>query len=343
MNTPPPPGLDLEFLHGLRLLYVEDEDEVRDLLSRFLGRRVGNLEVATNGKEGLERFLAGEYDVVVTDIKMPEMDGLEMATRIKATGQSVPIIVVTAYSDRDYLMRAIDLGVDRYVTKPIDPDALLTAIHDAVMVRSQQKALLAAERKVGNILQQTVMALARAIEMRDPYTDGHQKRVSVLAEAIAKEMELPANVVEGVRFGGLIHDIGSIRTPSEILCKPGKLKPIEFEIIKNHSQAGYELLKDVDFPWPIAEMVRQHHERLNGSGYPQHLKGDAILLESRILAVADVVEAMSSHRPYRPALGLDQALAELESGAGILYDPVVVTACKRLMTRQPDLLPSLRA
>ena len=308
MDSHTPPGLDLNFLQGLRLLYVEDEDEVRELLSRFLGRRVGTLEVPVNGREGLEAFLKGEYDVVVTDIKMPEMDGLEMASRIRATGHAVPIIVVTAYSDRDYLLRSIDLGVDRYVTKPIDPDALLTAIHDAVMVRTQQKALLAAETRIADILQQTVMALARAIEMRDPYTDGHQKRVSAMAAAIAKEMGLALEVVEGVRFGALIHDIGSIRIPSEILCKPGKLKPIEFEIIKNHSQAGYELLKDVDFPWPIAEMVRQHHERLDGSGYPQGLKGEAILLEARILAVADVVEAMSSHRPYRPALGLEQEI-----------------------------------
>ncbi|HJW02067.1 MAG TPA: HD domain-containing phosphohydrolase [Azospira sp.] len=342
MDPHTPPGLDAQFLHGLRLLYVEDEDEVRELLSRFLGRRVGTLDVAVNGKEGLAAFQRGEYDVVVTDIKMPEMDGLEMASQIKATERAVPIIVVTAYSDRDYLMRAIDLGVDRYVTKPIDPDALLTAIHDAVMVRTQQKALLAAERRAADILQQTVMALARAIEMRDPYTDGHQKRVSVLAEAIAREMGLSHDEVEGIRFGALIHDIGSIRIPSEILCKPGKLKPIEFEIIKNHSQAGYELLKDVDFPWPIAEMVHQHHERLNGSGYPQGLHGDTILKEARILAVADVVEAMSSHRPYRAALGLDQALLELQAGTGSLYDPEVVASCIRVMQRQPELLPSLR-
>ncbi|MDO9545455.1 MAG: PAS domain S-box protein, partial [Pelolinea sp.] len=153
----------------------------------------------------------------------------------------------------------------------------------------------------------TIHTIAATVEIRDPYTAGHQKRVSELAATIASEMHLTEQQVEGVRMAGLIHDLGKIQVPAEILSKPGQLSEIEFQIIQTHPQVGYDLLKEIEFPWPIAQMVYQHHEKMNGSGYPQGLKGDEILLEARILAVADIVEAMSSHRPYRPALGIEKA------------------------------------
>jgi putative nucleotidyltransferase with HDIG domain len=168
------------------------------------------------------------------------------------------------------------------------------------------------------------------IEMRDPYTAGHQRRVSKLACAIAREIGLPETQIEGIRMAGEIHDIGKIYVPAEILSKPSKLTDIEFTIIKTHSQVGYDILKNIEFPWPIADIVVQHHERLDGSGYPAHLKGDAILLEANIIIVADVVEAMSSHRPYRPSHGIDKAIAEITQNKGILYDAAVVDHCVRL-------------
>jgi len=170
------------------------------------------------------------------------------------------------------------------------------------------------------------------IESRDPYTAGHQQRVAQLASAIAKELGLPEKEVEGIRMASLIHDLGKISLPAEILSKPGKLTEIEFRLVQNHPQAGYEILKNIDFPWPIAQIVLQHHERLDGSGYPNQLKNDAIRKEARIVGVADVVEAMASHRPYRPALGIDKALEEISSGKGILYDPQAVEACIKLFT-----------
>ena len=179
-------------------------------------------------------------------------------------------------------------------------------------------------------LDKTVLAMARAMEARDPYTAGHQERVAQLATAIAKKMELTASQVESIRIAATVHDIGKINIPAEILSKPGRLSPIEFELIKGHSAVGHDLLKGIDFPWPVAQMVRQHHERLDGSGYPDGLAGDDILLEARIIAVADVMEAMSSHRPYRPALPVAQALDEIESHKGVHYDPRVVDACVRL-------------
>jgi PAS domain S-box-containing protein/putative nucleotidyltransferase with HDIG domain len=173
----------------------------------------------------------------------------------------------------------------------------------------------------------TIQVMVSAVEVRDPYTAGHQIRSTDLASAIATEMGLLQDKIEAIRMAGPIHDIGKLSVPAEILSKPTKLKNIEFSLIKEHARVGFEVLKDVESPWPLAEIVYQHHERMDGSGYPRQLKGDEILIEARILAVADVVESMSSHRPYRPALGLDAALEEIENNKGTLYDADVVDAC----------------
>jgi len=176
----------------------------------------------------------------------------------------------------------------------------------------------------------TVQAIASVVETKDPYTAGHQRRVADLARAMGTEMHLSSDQIEGLRMAGIIHDIGKISVPAEILSTPRRLTAIEFSLIKMHAQSGFDILKDVDFPWPIARMVLEHHERMDGSGYPNGLTGNDILLESRVLAVADVVEAMATHRPYRPALGLEAALEEINSKKGILYDPQVVSVCQRL-------------
>jgi PAS domain S-box-containing protein/putative nucleotidyltransferase with HDIG domain len=179
-------------------------------------------------------------------------------------------------------------------------------------------------------LEQSIQTIAGTVEARDPYTAGHQRRVSELATAIAREMGLPEEQVNGIHLAAIIHDLGKIHIPAEILAKPGKLTEIEFMLIKTHPQAGYNILKNVKFPWPIADIILQHHERLDGSGYPQGLKGGEILLEARIITVADVVEAMSSHRPYRPTLGNEAALQEIRRGRGNVYDAAIVDACLRL-------------
>ncbi len=186
-------------------------------------------------------------------------------------------------------------------------------------------------------LRETLIAtfniLASTIEMKDPYTAGHQRRVTTLACAIAEEMGLTDDQFDGLRMAGLIHDLGKINVPAEILSKPGQINDIEFSIIRYHPQICHDILKTIELPWPVAKIVLQHHERMDGSGYPQGLKGDEIMLEARILAVADVVEAMASHRPYRPALGIKPALEEITKNKGTLYDPTVVDVCKRLFTR----------
>jgi PAS domain S-box-containing protein len=189
-----------------------------------------------------------------------------------------------------------------------------------------QQALASLRKAFGT----TIQVMVSAVEMRDPYTSGHQIRSADLARAIATEMGLPRDKIDGIRLAGSIHDIGKLSVPAEILAKPTKLTDLEFSLIKEHPQVGYEMLKDVESPWPLAQIVYQHHERMNGSGYPRSLKGDEILLEARIMAVADVVEAMASHRPYRPGLGIEAALEEIEKNRGILYDDAVADACLRL-------------
>ncbi len=184
----------------------------------------------------------------------------------------------------------------------------------------------------------TVQVMVSAVETRDPYTSGHQLRSADLARAIGSEMGLPPDKIEGIRMAGSIHDIGKLSIPAEILSKPTKLSEIEFSLIKEHARKGYEMLKDVESPWPLAEIVHQHHERMDGSGYPQKLKGEEILMEARILSVADVVEAMASHRPYRPGLGIDAALAEIEKNRGTIYDKTVADACLRLFREKGFIL-----
>jgi len=196
-----------------------------------------------------------------------------------------------------------------------------------------EKELLSTNVKLNKLLNDTVSGLVSAIEYRDPYTAGHQRRVTQLAVAIAEKMKLSKDEVDCIRIAAMIHDIGKINIPVEILSKPGSINQYELELMQNHPQAGYDILKEIDFPWPVANAVLQHHERLDGSGYPNGLIGDDIMLESRVIYVADVVEAMSSHRPYRPALGIQKALDELEKNKGQLYDAHIVVACLKLFNK----------
>ena len=193
---------------------------------------------------------------------------------------------------------------------------------------AEVKATLAKLRSaMGGVIQ----AMALTVERRDPYTAGHQRRVSDLARGLAAEMGLPEHQIDGIRMAGLIHDLGKICVPAEILSKPGQLTEIEHTLIKDHPQVGFEILKEIEFPWPVAQIVLQHHERIDGSGYPAGLAGKDITIEAKTIAVADVVEAMASHRPYRPTLGQEMALEEILTNKGVLYDPDVVAACVKLL------------
>jgi HD-GYP domain-containing protein (c-di-GMP phosphodiesterase class II) len=197
--------------------------------------------------------------------------------------------------------------------------------------RKWKQEIQNSNRQLRKAMDRMIQAISMTIEMRDPYTAGHQQRVTHLACSIADRMGLSKEKIEGIYMAAMIHDLGKIYIPAEILSKPGKLSDFEYLIIKMHPEAGHNILKIMDFPWPIAQMVFQHHERLNGSGYPKGICGNEIMLESRILAVADIVESMASHRPYRPAIGLESALEEITRYRDILYDPEVVDVCNQLI------------
>lgn len=208
---------------------------------------------------------------------------------------------------------------------PDNPNSLLGISIDITALKNSFSRLQA-------LMEETVNGLVSAVEKRDPYTAGHQRRVSLLANAIAEKIKLEKSKSDGLRIAAIVHDIGKLYVPAEILSKPGKLTNAEFDLIKTHPMAGYEILSTINFPWPVAEIVLQHQERKNGSGYPKGLKDAEILIEARIISVADVVEAIASHRPYRPSLGIDAALSEIDSNKGILYDETIVEACLELFS-----------
>ena len=210
---------------------------------------------------------------------------------------------------------------------------------DITDLKRSEAELQISFNKLKMAMNSTIDAISHIVESRDPYTSGHQRRVSALASAIAESMNMPEDQIDKVRMGSLIHDIGKIHIPSEILTKPGRLSNIEYEMMKAHPEIGYKILKAVDFIPPIAQMVYQHHERMDGSGYPSGIHGEEILLEARIIAVADTVEAMASHRPYRPAIGLEKALDVIRENRGKLYDAQVVDSCLSLFNEQGFQFP----
>lgn len=330
-----------------KILAVDDTPASLRLLTEILKEEGYEVRSAISGELALRAATSNPPDLMLLDIRMPEMDGYEVCRRLKAQAatRDVPVIFVSAVSEMDEKLHGFGVGAVDFVTKPYQHEELLARVrthlelnrlrhHLEDLVAERTAELKESEKKLKTSLLDSITALAAIVEMRDPYTAGHQRRVAQLAIAIARELRLPEEQVEGVHLAGVVHDVGKIRVPAEILSKPGRLTELEMAIIREHAQNGYEILKSIDFPWPIAQIVRQHHERQDGSGYPQGLRSEQIMLEARIVAVADVVEAMSSHRPYRPALGTDCALQEMERGRGTFYDAAVVDACSRLFAEK---------
>ncbi len=459
------------------ILIIDDDESACRMLSLMLGKRGYETETAGTGQEALEKVKERFFNVALLDVRLPDMEGVELLEPLRRMHPDIAIIVLTAYASVETAMQAVNKGAQAYITKPFDVTELLTTLTEALgkqrlimenkrlyeeaqrelserkraehdlaervkeikclydvaniaerpgvsldeiyqetanllptgwqypemtcakitigdkefktdnfkttkweqsaninvngqkegtvevyyleaMLEIDEGPFLEEERllieavanrlgdvterkraeeelkrysqKLQELIDNITKAVALTTAMRDPYTSAHQQRVTQLACAIAEGMGLNKETLTEIRIAGSLHDIGKMHIPSEILTKPGKLTDTEFDMIKTHSKVGYDILKTIDFPWPIAPIVLQHHERADGSGYPSGLSAEDVLPEARILAVADVVEAMASHRPYRPALGIDKALEEISQKKGILYDPEVVDACLKL-------------
>jgi len=325
----------------INILVVDDEESIRNLLGRMLLMGGYECTLAADAAEARKCIKDRKFELILCDITMPGESGIDFIRYVAAEYPDTATMMVTAVDDPEIAETALEVGIYGYMIKPFNANEIIINIRNSlrrreleIAGRTYRKNL---EQKVEErtaelqeTLEGTIYALTKTVEYRDPYTGGHQQRVSDLASAIAKEMGFPEDKIMGIHMAGGLHDIGKIAIPVEILSKPGRLSKTEFELIKNHSQVGYDILNPIKFPWPVSQIVLQHHERMNGSGYPNGLSGKEILIEAKILGVADVVEAMASHRPYRPALGIDKALGEISINKGKLYDVEVANVCLKI-------------
>lgn len=319
-----------------KVLLVDDDPNILSAYRRLL-RKKFHLVTAESGAEGIAILeKQGPFAVVVTDFRMPGMNGVEFLSAARQISPDSIRIMLSGQADMQVTINAINEGkVSYFLTKPCPSQHLIRTLMEAV----EQYEVITSERvklegeNLHKAIHGTVQAIVSMIERRDPYTAYHQERVKRLAGAIAREMGLSGEQTEILVLAASIHDLGKIYVPAEILTKPGHITDLERALIKTHPQVGYDILKTIEFPGLVSQIVQQHHERLNGSGYPLHLSGSQILIEARILGVADVVESLASHRPYRPAFTIDEALAEIRKNRGILYDPEVVDACLRVFQK----------
>ena len=340
----------------LRILICDDDPQDRKLIRSYLqaieSQKIITLE-AGQMAETPRAIGVDELDIILTDINLPDKSGMAWLKELIDT-QLAPVIILTGCGDEETTVKSLPSEAVGYLPKrKLSAESLAETIDETVrewrglmLIRGnltrlerlaslhsitgeliRQKFLKASRKIIGG---ETMATLAKIVDFRDPFTAAHQQRVTQLACAIAGYMNLTEERLSAVKLAGLIHDIGKVSVPTKILCNPNQLSEAEFKIIKMHPETGYEILKSLDLPWPIAEIIRQHHERIDGSGYPRGLSGEDILLEARILSVADVVEAMSSHRPHRPSLGLNHALHEILKNKGRLYDADVVDACLKV-------------
>ncbi|MBN2159385.1 MAG: response regulator [Spirochaetes bacterium] len=319
-------------MEKIKILIVEDERISALYLSgllKSLDYRV--LDIVDSGKAAVAAALNDHPDLILMDIILDgSMDGIEAAVEIHQQ-TDIPIIFISAFTDEELIGRAKEASPYGYIVKPFEKRNLSTVISLSLHKYQLERSLNDSLAKLQVMLTGALHAIGKTVEFRDPYTAGHQRRVGNLSRAIAVRMGLPPEQIEAIYIVATIHDIGKISVPSEILAKPTRLSEAEFLLIKEHPLVGYQILSEIELPRIFSEVVYQHHERIDGSGYPRNLKKGDILLESRIVSVSDVVESMSSHRPYRPSLGLGQAIDEIENNSGIIYDSEVVDACCALL------------
>lgn len=333
-----------------KILIIDDKIDNLITINAVLKILLPESELITclSGAEGIEKMRLDKPDMVLCDVQMPGMDGFEVIRLTKSDDvlKHIPIVLITATkTTSEDRAKGLKLGAATFISKPIDEVELIARIKVTLRIKEYEDLLRKEKEYLKEMVQEKtehlkqsldkleimldgiINTLITVVEMRDPYTAGHQNKVAEYSCAIAEQMQLSEKEIETIRMAAVLHDIGKISIPSEILSKPGKLTELEYAMLKEHPESGYNILKEIEFEAPIAEIVYQHHERIDGTGYPRHLKDDEILIEAKIICVADVLEAITSHRPYRAALGLVIALEELKGNRGKIYDADVVDAC----------------
>jgi putative two-component system response regulator len=309
-----------------KILVVDDEKSIRTTFKAFLSKEGHDVCCAENVDEALKCVRSTPIDLILTDIIMPKLSGIDLIQTLHQGKNDTPIIIMTGEPSVETAKEAIQGRAFDYLIKPVDKEELLRTV--GYVLKHQE--LVSENAILLRTVQGTITTISQILEAKDPYTAGHLIRVGNLALALAKRLNLTLSQQRSIYYAGYLHDIGKLLVPAEILSKPGKLTKGEYALIQEHVTASYNLVKNIDFPWNVADIIHQHHERMDGSGYPLGLKGNEILFESRILAVADVMEAMTAHRPYRPSRGIEAAIDEVVKFKGTLYDKHVVGAAVAL-------------
>jgi putative two-component system response regulator len=320
-----------------KILFVDDEHSILGLVQRSFGQKF-DIHVTDSAKEGLLSIeQEGGFAVVISDYRMPGTDGATFLAQVAGISPDSIRMMLTGCAQLEASIRAVNEGhVHRFLMKPCPMNVLEKAITDGlhqyhlVQTEREYHALKKWNEGIGGLVQ----SLVRLIESKDPYTAEHQFRVSQLSVEIAKALGFPEETIEQIRMTAMIHDIGKIYVPAEFLNRSGGLNSSEWDIVKMHAQSGHDILSPIGFPFPLQEIVLQHHERIDGSGYPRGLKGSEIRVEAKIIAVADVIEAITHHRPYRPAKGIEEAIRELADNQGKKYDRVISEAAIKILSEK---------
>jgi len=338
-----------EIAQDFTVLYVEDEVTIRNSLGRYLEKIFKKVDTASDGEKGLELYKLHQYDMVITDINMPQLSGLEMSAAIKEINEYQNIIIISAYSDSLNFVNSIKIGIDGYIVKPIDYTQLnmiLYKVSDKIKKFNENKEykenleLLVEERtkdvqelqksRIENY-KKTLYALVKMVEDRDTYTGGHSFRVAQYSKMIAQNLKLDKEQCNNIYEAGILHDIGKVAIPDNVLLKPGGLNDLEYKLIQDHVNIGVAMLEQVPMFQMLSKFIKGHHERLDGSGYPDGLKGDEIPLESQIMAVSDTFDAMTTSRIYKARKTIDEALKEIESLEGKFFRPEVVRSALKVL------------
>jgi response regulator RpfG family c-di-GMP phosphodiesterase len=331
-------GIDLED----RILIVDDEKMIYSVVAQRLAKEGYACVMANNGREALGHFYKNNFSLIISDIKMPEMNGLELLKNVKAVRPNMMFIIMTAYPEMEMAVEAIRLGATDFIIKPVDLELVVFSVKKALEQKKMEEEIEAHHKHLEKLVEDrtsklqralliikkghldSVRALAGAIDAKDPYTRGHSDRVRKMSMKIGMKMGFTEERLESLVFGTLLHDIGKIGIRDEVLQKKGQLSPEEYQYVQQHPLIGVKIVEGIDFFKDKIPMIRNHHERFDGSGYPDGLTGEVIPLEARIIAVPDAFDAMTSLRPHRRAMPVDEVIEEMEKGKGTQFDPQVL-------------------